>query len=124
MLWRFSEYDSVREVAQNRDVLKLVLAWLQPLFDYNRVVREYSDPRIHSAHRRLWEKKESQTTDRDIHPGRWLVHITYPQLSACRTTARSKRMRLLGAWSMLKCVSKPKHAASAQKTSNFEFRVF
>eukprot|EP01045_Picozoa_sp_COSAG04_P025323 COSAG04_NODE_3303_length_2956_cov_2.272664_1_plen_116_part_00 len=79
MLWRFSEYDSVREVAQNRDVLKLVLAELQPLFDYNSVVREYKDPRIHRAHRRLWK---SGTPDRRIHPGRWLVHITYPQLSA------------------------------------------
>ena len=79
MLWHFSEYDSVREVAQNRDVLKLVLAELQPLFDYNRVVREYKDPRIHRAHRRLWK---SDTPGTDIHPGRWLVHITYPQLIA------------------------------------------
>ena len=38
MLWRFSRFESVREVAQNPDILKLILTELEPMFQYNHVM--------------------------------------------------------------------------------------
>ena len=76
MLWRMSQFESVREVAQNPDILKLIFAEVDPMFQYNQVVKEYNDPRFKAHFRRVF--KESQSND--VHPGRWLVHIIYPQL--------------------------------------------
>jgi hypothetical protein len=75
-LWRFSKLDSVQQVAQNTDIMRLIFAELEPMFQYNRVVKEYNDPRFKSHSRRVF--KESRAND--VHPGRWLVHIIYPQL--------------------------------------------
>ena len=40
MPWRFSRSESVREVAHNPDILKLILTELKPMFQYNRVVTD------------------------------------------------------------------------------------
>ena len=78
MLWRFSTFNSVREVAQNPDILKLIFTELEPMFQYNRVVTEYNDPRFKAHFKRVFKQAGSTS----IHPGRWLVHIIYPQLCA------------------------------------------
>ncbi len=36
MLWRFSTFNPVREVAQNPDILKLIFTELEPVFQYGR----------------------------------------------------------------------------------------
>jgi len=77
MLWRSSQYDSVREVAQNPDIMRLIMKELDPMFQYNRVVKEYNDPRFKAHFRRLWQK----CGDRHVHPGRWLVSVVYPSLN-------------------------------------------
>eukprot|EP01043_Picozoa_sp_COSAG02_P009668 COSAG02_NODE_331_length_24480_cov_22.114720_4_plen_133_part_00 len=78
MLWRMSRFESVREVAQNPDILRLIFAQLDPMLQYNRVVREFHDPRYKAHFKRLFTA--SRNND-EIHPGRWLVHIIYPQVS-------------------------------------------
>ena len=40
MLWRMSQFESVREVAQNPDILKLIFAEVDPMFQYNQVVEK------------------------------------------------------------------------------------
>ena len=85
MLWRFSQFESVRLVAQNVDILELLLAELEPMFQYNRVVNEYNDP-LHKAHfKRVFKQADKpghfKSHDRVVHPGRWFVHIVYPQLT-------------------------------------------
>ena len=50
-LWRFSKLDSVQQVAQNTDIMRLIFAELEPMFQYNRVVKEYNDPRFKSHSR-------------------------------------------------------------------------
>lgn len=86
MLWRFSRFESVREVAQNPDILKLILTELKPMFQYNRVVTEYNDPRYKAHFKRVFKKanrpRYHSSHDCLVHPGRWLVHIIYPQLSS------------------------------------------
>ena len=76
MLWRFSKFESIQEVAQNPDIMRLIFAELEPMFQYNRVVKEYNDPRFKSHFRRVYKESEAD----DVHPGRWLVHIIHPQL--------------------------------------------
>ena len=49
MLWRFSRFESVREVAQNPDILKLILQELEPMFQYNRVVTRPGGSRLYST---------------------------------------------------------------------------
>ena len=71
MLWRMSQFESVREVAQNPDILKLIFAEVDPMFQYNQVVKEYNDPRFKAHFRRVYKASEAD----QIHPGRWLVHI-------------------------------------------------
>ena len=65
MLWRFSRFESVREVAHNPDILKLILTELEPMFQYNRVVTEYNDPRYKAHFKRLFTA--SRNND-EIHP--------------------------------------------------------
>ena len=60
MLWRFSRFESVREVAQNPDILKLILTELKPMFQYNRVVTEYNDPRYKTARERAAHQQQQQ----------------------------------------------------------------
>ena len=90
MLWRFSRFESVREVAQNNDILKLILTELEPMFQYNRVVTEYNDPRYKAHFKRVF--KEANRPRYTLNPafqhhcpshsGRWLVHVIYPQLNS------------------------------------------
>ena len=49
MLWRFSQFESVREVAQNPDILKLILQELEPMFQFNRVVTRPGGSRLYST---------------------------------------------------------------------------
>ena len=56
MLWRMSRFESVREVAQNPDILRLIFAELDPMLQYNRVVREYHDPRLKAQCRELYTR--------------------------------------------------------------------
>ena len=55
MLWRFSRFESVREVAQNPDILKLILQELEPMFQYNRVVNEYNNPLYKTNFKRVFK---------------------------------------------------------------------
>ena len=80
MLWRFSRFESVREVAHNPDILKLILTELKPMFQYNRVVTEYNDPRYKAHFKRVFKRANWNRHNCPIHPGRWLVHVIYPQL--------------------------------------------
>ena len=73
MLWRFSTFNSVREVAQNPDILKLIFTELEPMFQYDQVVTEYNDPRFKAHFKRIFKQAASTS----IHPGHWLVHIIY-----------------------------------------------
>ena len=57
MLWRFSRFESVREVAQNPDILKLILTELEPMFQYNRVVTEYNDSRYKAHFKRAFKAR-------------------------------------------------------------------
>ena len=86
MLWRFSQFESVRLVAQNADILKLLLAELEPMFQYNRVVNEYNDPRYHAHFKRLFRQANNPghhcSHDCIVHPGRWLVHVIFPQINS------------------------------------------
>ena len=41
MLWRFSTFNSVREVAQNPDILKLIFTELEPMFQKSVTYRAY-----------------------------------------------------------------------------------
>ena len=86
MLWRFSQFESVREVAQNPDILKLILQELKPMFQYNRVVNEYNNPLYKAHFKRVFKQANRpgyhRSHDGFVHPGRWLVHIIYPQLSS------------------------------------------
>ena len=85
MLWRFSRFESVREVAQNPDILKLILTELKPMFQYNRVATEYNDPRYKAHFKRVFKKanrpRYHSSHDCLVHPGRWLVHVIYPHLA-------------------------------------------
>ena len=58
MLWRFSTFNSVREVAQNPDILKLIFTELEPMFQYNRVVTEYNDPRFKAHFKRVFKQAD------------------------------------------------------------------
>eukprot|EP01046_Picozoa_sp_COSAG06_P054648 COSAG06_NODE_9799_length_1814_cov_1.228571_2_plen_161_part_00 len=74
-IWQMSKFESVRQVAQNSDILKLLFREIDPMFQYNNVVKEHQDPRFKQHLQRLYGPNSN-----GIHPGRWLVHITYPQL--------------------------------------------
>ena len=59
MLWRMSRFESVREVAQNSDILRLIFVELDPMLQYNRVVREYHDPRYNAHFKRVFNRRPS-----------------------------------------------------------------
>ena len=77
MLWRFSRFESVREVVQNPDILKLLLKELEPMFQYNRVVIEYNDPRYKSHFKRVFKEANRpgyyRSHDCLVHPARSLA---------------------------------------------------
>ena len=50
MLWRFSTFNSVREVAQNPDILKLIFTELEPMFQIHRRVSIISDKLLMIVH--------------------------------------------------------------------------
>ena len=91
MLWRFSRFESVREVAHNPDILKLILTELEPMFRYNRVVIEYNDPRYKAHFKRVFKEANGNRQNCPVHPGRWLVHVIYPQLSSWPPELQSSR---------------------------------
>ena len=62
MLWRFSRFESVREVAQNPDILKLILQELEPMFQYNRVVNEYNSPLYKAHFKRVFNRVDCKLT--------------------------------------------------------------
>ena len=61
------------------DIMGLVLDEVAKC-KFNKVMTELSDPRFHKAATRLIKGK--RWCSKGIHPGRFLVSVTYPQLSS------------------------------------------
>ena len=58
------------------DILELIEVELEPRLKYNKVVREYKDPRFHKSTNRII--KDMNTFHRDVHPGRHYLRVIYP----------------------------------------------
>ena len=63
------------------DIFGLVLDQLQKC-KFNQVMDEFSDPCVHKALSRLLKSESSGWYRNKVHPGRFLVSITYPQSSS------------------------------------------
>ena len=63
------------------DVFGLVLEQLQKS-RFNQVMAEFTDPRWHKALKRLLKQEAHGWYSGTIHPGRYLISITYPQRSS------------------------------------------
>ena len=88
---QFSQTDSIYQVAQNPDIMGLILRELEPMWDYNKIVQEFKDPRFHRHATRLIKDmgEEKRST---VHPGRVLLRVIYPK-AVRYWTAWIKRFR-------------------------------
>ena len=81
------------------DIFGLVLDQLQKC-KFNQVMDEFSDPRVHKALSRLLKSESSGWYRNKVHPGRFLVSITYPQSSSRSLSSINKfnaeRLNLYG----------------------------
>ena len=75
-LWTFSKDPAVRMVAGNMDILYHLIKYLEPMQNYNEVVREFKDPRFHKGAMRVCKQ---QNSSKAVHPGRYYVRVIHPQ---------------------------------------------
>ena len=76
LLLQFSQTDSIYQVAQNPDIMGLILRELEPMWDYNKIVQEFKDPRFHRHATRLI-KDMSEEKRSTVHPGRVFYCASY-----------------------------------------------
>ena len=62
---QLSRIESVYQVAQNPDIMALILNELEPMWNYNSVVKEFQDPRFHRHTKRL-----QNDINKQVHSGR------------------------------------------------------
>ena len=58
------------------DILELIEVELEPRLKYNKVVREYKDPRFHKSTNRII--KDMKPYHGGVHPGRHYLRVIYP----------------------------------------------
>ena len=71
---QLSQIESVYQVAQNPDIMALILSELEPMWNYNSVVKEFQDPRFHRHTKRL-----QNDINKQVHCGRIYLRVIYPK---------------------------------------------
>eukprot|EP01046_Picozoa_sp_COSAG06_P036760 COSAG06_NODE_4083_length_4593_cov_1.575211_7_plen_167_part_00 len=71
---QLSQIESVYQVAQNPDIMTLILNELEPMWNYNSVVKEFQDPRFHRHTKRL-----QNGINKQVHCGRIYLRVIYPK---------------------------------------------
>ena len=81
------------------DIMGLVLDEVAKC-KFNKVLVELTDPRFHKAAKRLSYAGSNMWSEENVHPGRFLVSITYPQRSnryiSSMTRYQGERINLYG----------------------------